>query len=96
MRKQVLLYGLLCGVVIATLRLIEYRWLVLEYSVEIYGELIAAVFAGLGIWLGLRLTRHTETVIVREVEVPARPASCGTRPGWNHSASLAASSRSWS
>ena len=74
MRKQVLLYGLLCGVVIAALRLIEYRWLVLEYSVEIYGGLIAAVFAGLGIWLGLRLTRHTETVIVREVEVPAPPS----------------------
>jgi len=44
---------------------------VLEHSVEIYGGLVAAVFATLGIWLGLRLTRHTETVVVREVEVPA-------------------------
>jgi ATP/maltotriose-dependent transcriptional regulator MalT len=32
---------------------------------------VAALFAGLGIWLGLRLTRHTETVVVREVLVPA-------------------------
>jgi NarL family two-component system response regulator LiaR len=71
MRKDILLYGLLGGVLIAALRLIEYRWLVVEHSVEIYGGLIAAVFAGLGIWLGLRLTRHTETVVVREVEVPA-------------------------
>ncbi len=71
MRKHVLLYGLLAGVLIAGLRLIEYRWLVLEHSVEIYGGLVAAVFAGLGIWLGLKLTRHTETVVVREVEVPA-------------------------
>jgi len=70
MRKHVLLYGLLGGVLIAGLKLIEYRWLVVEYSVEIYGGLVAAVFAGLGIWLGLRLTRHTETV-VREVVVPA-------------------------
>jgi NarL family two-component system response regulator LiaR len=69
MRKHVLLYGLLCGVLIAGLRLIEYRWLVLEHSVEIYGGLVAAVFATLGIWLGLRLTRHTETV--REVLVAA-------------------------
>jgi two-component system, NarL family, response regulator LiaR len=74
MRKHVLLYGLLAGVLIAALRLIEYRWLVVEHSVEIYGGLVAAVFAGLGIWLGLRLTRHKETVVVREVEVPA-PAS---------------------
>jgi len=71
MRKHVLLYGLLCGVLIAALRLIEYRWLVVEHSVEIYGGLVAAVFAGVGIWLGLRLTRRTETVVVREVMVEA-------------------------
>ena len=71
MRKYVLLYGLLGGVLIAALRLIEYRWLVVEHSVEIYGGLVAAVFASLGIWLGLRLTRHTETVVVREVMVAA-------------------------
>lgn len=70
MRKHVLLYGLLAGVLIAGLRLIEYRWLVVEHSVEIYGALVAAVFASLGIWLGLRLTRRTETV-VQEVLVPA-------------------------
>lgn len=71
MRKHVLLYGLLCGLLIAGLKLIEYRWLVLEHSVEIYGGLVAAVFAGLGIWLGLKLTRTVHTVVVREVEVPA-------------------------
>ena len=74
MRKHVLLYGLLCGVLIVALRLIEYRWLVVEHSLEIYGGLVAALFAGLGIWLGLKLTRHKETVLVKEVLVPA-PAS---------------------
>ncbi|HSR92947.1 MAG TPA: response regulator transcription factor [Gemmatimonadales bacterium] len=74
MRKHVLLYGLLCGVLIVALKLIEYRWLVVEPSLEIYGGLVAAVFAGLGIWLGLKLTRHKETVLVKEVMVPA-PAS---------------------
>jgi DNA-binding CsgD family transcriptional regulator len=71
MRKYVLLYGLLGGILIAGLRFIEYRWLVVEHSVEIYGGLVAAVFATLGIWLGLKLTRHTETVVVREVMVEA-------------------------
>ncbi len=74
MRKHVLLYGLLGGVLIAGLKLIEYRWLVVEHSVEIYGALVAAVFAAFGIWLGLRLTRPKETVVVREVRVEA-PAS---------------------
>ena len=74
MRKHVLLYGLIGGGVIAGLKFIEYRWLVVEYSVEIYGALVAAVFSGFGIWLGLRLTRparHTETVVVREVMIAA-------------------------
>jgi len=51
MRKHVLLYGLLCGVLIAGLKFIEYRWLVVEHSIEIYAGLIAAIFAGVGIWL---------------------------------------------
>ena len=71
MRRHVLIYGLLGGVLIAGLKLIEYRWLVVEHSIEIYGGLVAAVFAGLGIWLGLRLTRRTERVVVHEVVIAA-------------------------
>lgn len=74
MRKAVLLYGLLGGLLVAVLQFIEYRWLVLEHSVEIYGALVAAVFAVLGIWLGQRLTGppKVKTVeVVREVVVPA-------------------------
>jgi DNA-binding CsgD family transcriptional regulator len=72
-KKHVLIYGLLGGVLIVLLKVIEYRYLVIEHSIEIYGGLIAAVFAGVGIWLGLKLTRPTETIVVREVqvEVPA-------------------------
>lgn len=73
MRKSVLLYGLLGGVLIAVLKLVEYRWLVVEHSLENYGGLVAAVFASLGIWLGQSLTRRTktETVVVREIVVEA-------------------------
>ena len=70
-KKSVLLYGMLGGILIALLKLVEYRFLVVEHSVEIYGGLIAALFAALGIWLGLKLTRSHETVIVKEIAVPA-------------------------
>ncbi len=88
MRKHILLYGLVAGVLIASLRYIEYRWLVVEHSVEIYGALVAAVFASLGIWLGLRLTRRAPAVVVREVVVApaafvrdeAKRASLGITP----------------
>jgi ATP/maltotriose-dependent transcriptional regulator MalT len=79
MRRTVLLYGLLAGVLVAGLKLIEYRWLVLEHSLEIYGGLVAVLFAGLGLWLGRKLVRPTERVVVREVEVPVPAPSDFTR-----------------
>ena len=69
-----LIYGLCGGILIVVLRLIEFRFLVVEHSIEIYGGLIAAVFAGLGIWLGLKLTKKKEVVVVKEVPVPATQA----------------------
>lgn len=65
-----LIYGLSGGVLIVVLKLIEFRFLVVEHSLEIYGGLIAVLFAGLGIWLGLKLTRKKEVVVVKEVPVP--------------------------
>jgi DNA-binding CsgD family transcriptional regulator len=62
-----LIYGVCGGVLIVVLRLTEYRFLVVEHSVEIYGGLIAALFAGLGIWLGLTLTRKKPEVVIKEI-----------------------------
>lgn len=70
MNKTVLLYGILGGVLIAVLKFVEYRYLVLEHSLEIYGGIVAALFSATGIWIGLKLTRARETVVVREVPVP--------------------------
>lgn len=69
MKKTILLYGLLGGVLIAGLKFIEYRFLVVEHSIEIYGGIVALLFSVLGIWLGLKLTRTKETIVVREVPV---------------------------
>jgi len=66
-----LLYGLCGGVLIVVLKLLEFRFLVVEHSIEIYGGLIALLFAALGIWLGLKLTKKKEVLIVKEVPVPA-------------------------
>jgi DNA-binding CsgD family transcriptional regulator len=58
--------GLVGGVLIAVLRWSEYQFLVMDHSVEIYGALVAAIFAGVGIWLGLKLTSGRERVVVQE------------------------------
>jgi NarL family two-component system response regulator LiaR len=72
--RDILLYGVAGGLLIAVLKLTEYRFLVVEHSVEIYGALVAALFAGLGIWLGQTLTRKKPAVIIKEVPAPVTSA----------------------
>ncbi|MCU1240801.1 MAG: transcriptional regulator, LuxR family [Candidatus Acidoferrum typicum] len=69
MKRHVLIYGLIGGILISVLKWTEYRFLVIEHSFEIYGGLIAATFAVLGIWLGLKLTGTRQRVIVKQVSV---------------------------
>ena len=71
MKRTILICGLIGGVLITLLKWSEYQFLVLEHSLEIYGGLVAIIFAALGIWLGLRLTGPRQRVVVKEVPVPA-------------------------
>jgi DNA-binding CsgD family transcriptional regulator len=84
MKRHVLIFGLVGGLLIATLQYTEYRFVILSHSVELYGALVAILFATFGIWLGLRMTRTgetvsretiRETVVVKEVLVPSQASS---------------------
>ena len=81
MKRHVLIYGLIAGVLIAALNLIQYRYLVLEHSVEIYGGLVAAVFSAVGIWLGLRITARRRVVDLDASADPASPVSARIASG---------------
>jgi hypothetical protein len=65
-KRHVLIFGLAGGLLITVLKWSEYRFLVIEHSLEIYGGLVAAIFATLGIFLGLKLTRAPATIIIQE------------------------------
>ena len=67
--KRGLLYGSIGGALIVVLKLIEYQHFVRSFPSEVYGGVVALIFTAVGIYLGLRLTRHKEVVVVREVEV---------------------------
>ena len=69
MKRHVLIYGLIGGILIAALKWSEYRFLVIEHSFEIYGGLVAATFAILGIWLGLRLNQRRQNAVVQETPI---------------------------
>jgi NarL family two-component system response regulator LiaR len=75
MKRHVLIFGLVGGLLIASLRYTEYRFVVIEHSVELYSALVAILFSAFGIWLGLRITRRRETIretiVVKEVPVSA-------------------------
>ncbi|HKP15299.1 MAG TPA: response regulator transcription factor [Gemmatimonadaceae bacterium] len=71
MRRTILVYGLIGAALAVALRLAEYRFLVVEHSLQLYGLLVALMFAALGIWLGSKLSRPIERVVVREVPAPS-------------------------
>ena len=69
--RPILFFGAAGGLLVASLRFIEYRFLVLEHSIEIYSGLIALLFAAVGIRLGLTLTKTREVTVIKEVAVAA-------------------------
>ena len=76
--REILIYGVCCGVLVAVLHLLEYRFLVIENRASVYGTLIALLFAGVGIWLGVEMSRKPPTVVVREIAPPPAPFAVDT------------------
>lgn len=75
MNRHVVLFGLLGGALIALLKLVEYRYLMVMHSLQIYGGIVAILFVGLGLWLGATLTGRPERIVLREVPGPPLPPS---------------------
>jgi DNA-binding CsgD family transcriptional regulator len=78
MKRHVLIYGIVGGILVAVLQWTQYRFLVVEHSAEIYGALIAVIFAGVGIWLGLRLKSARERVATDEDVKPTTSGPMAT------------------
>jgi hypothetical protein len=94
--SHIFILGLVGGVLIAILRWSEYQFLVIEHSLEIYGAIVAIIFVVFGIWLGIKLTKPREKIVLREVLVPTDvPAPLpSTSPNSTPSASPPASLKS--
>ena len=55
---MILLYAIALALAVTALEWLEYRYVTRAFSTEIYIVLLAAAFAGLGLWAGHRLTRR--------------------------------------
>ncbi len=64
MKRTIFLYGLALALLIFLLKVLEYRYVMRELSMEFYVGLIAVFFAALGAWVGFRLTGHKRVVVV--------------------------------
>ena len=58
MARLVIFYAIALALAVAALEWLEYRYVTRAFSTEIYIVLLAAGFAGLGLWAGQRLTQR--------------------------------------
>lgn len=74
-----MLYGSLLAVLVFVLKWLQWKFLIVDNSIEIYIGLIAVFFTILGIWVATQLVKPkietiTETVIIeKEIYVPRQP-----------------------
>jgi two-component system, NarL family, response regulator LiaR len=69
MRKTILLYGIAMAALTGVLKFIEYRFLVRDLSLEFYIGVVAVLFTGIGVWVGLRLTRRKVVIAAPEFKL---------------------------
>ena len=69
--RSIILYGLSLACILLLLKWLEWRFIIIDYSFEIYAGFIAVIFTALGIWLALKLSKpKTDTIYIeREVRV---------------------------
>lgn len=84
--KMFLIYGFSLAVMLLLLRTLEWRFVVMAHSMELYIGAIALLFTGLGIWLALKLAKpkietKIETVVIEKiVEVEVQKETVSFQP----------------
>lgn len=73
--RRIVLYGCAGGLLIALLKVIEYRHFVRAYPFEVYGGLIALIFAALGLYFGSRRSEQGAPTPASALEGSETPAA---------------------
>ena len=67
--KVVIIYGLSLGLMLLLLQWLQFHFVIMNHSFEVYIGAIALIFTGLGVWLAVKLTRPKTHTIIVEKEV---------------------------
>ncbi|WP_028668012.1 response regulator transcription factor [Runella zeae] len=71
--KHITLYGLLLAILVFFLKWLEWKFLIVNHSLDIYAGLIAVFFTLLGIWIATQLVKAKVQTVVIEKKVYLTP-----------------------
>ncbi len=61
-RTMIFLYGIALAALIEIMKFVEYSYFIRDFSIEVFVGVVAALFTGLGIWVGLKLINRRKEV----------------------------------
>jgi DNA-binding CsgD family transcriptional regulator len=67
--RHIFLYGLILSVLVFALKWLQWKFLIVDNSTDIYVGLIAVFFTVLGIWIATQLTKTKVRTVIIEKEV---------------------------
>jgi len=67
-KKTILAYGSILGLLVLLFKWFEYRFIVSDISLEIYISIIAIACAALGIWMGLKFTKPQPALVIQNAD----------------------------
>ena len=70
--KHIILYGLILAVLIFALKWAQWKFLIVDNSIDIYIGLIAVFFTTLGVWVATQLVKPKVQTVVVEREIIVR------------------------
>jgi two-component system, NarL family, response regulator LiaR len=70
--RPALLYGGILAILIFALKWLQWKFLIIEISLDIYVGIVAIFFTILGIWIATQLVKTKTRTIIIEKEVPEK------------------------
>lgn len=82
--KHIVLYGLLMAVFVFALKWLQWKYLVADYSVEIYVGAVALLFTALGVWIAHKIIKPKmqQVIIEKEILVPVPTSPVFDKAAW--------------
>jgi NarL family two-component system response regulator LiaR len=71
MLKKLIIYGAVLAIATIALQLLQYKMVIINHSLELYGAALALIFTIVGIIAGRKLTWPKQIIVEKTVIIPA-------------------------